>query len=117
MCQAVIKIGAVQKGKPTEKPESFTTSFSFAWCIETNGFDMLESKDSLKLQPSRNVIDVPLIVPHGNSDVLVMDYNFTTSKTCLRDFNNYYEICLGYAPVGLRSSHNFIIQGYSSDSD
>ncbi|XP_018575808.1 uncharacterized protein LOC108914464 [Anoplophora glabripennis] len=116
ICQAVIKIGALKKMEPYGKPENFTASFLFTWSIETDAFDVIELKEPTKLLPSNEPQEKLLYeIPKNNfSNVLIMDYYYTTSKSSLRDYNNYYEVCLGSANIPTRSH---MTVEYSSDSD
>ncbi|XP_074031606.1 uncharacterized protein isoform X2 [Leptinotarsa decemlineata] len=118
ICHAIIKIGALRKIDPYGKPENFTANFLFTWSIESDAFDVLEqNKESTKLSPCSEPQDIPEYELLPTKDVLVMDFNYAASKTSLRDFNNYYEICLGSANVAHIRLHNYVTQGYSSDSD
>lgn len=104
-CHAAIKIGALSKSDPYGKPEHFSANFQFSWKIEGDEFDdIASSKEPTKLLPSNLVPDnvIPAYdIPRCN-DVLVMELNYSVPKSVLRDYNNYYEICL---------------DGYSSDDD
>lgn len=114
ICHAIIKIGAVKN--PSEKLEHFSANFLFTWSIESDAFDIIDHKEPTKLLPADELIDTPDYDAPKCKEVLVMDYCYAASKTCLRDFNNYYEICLGSTHIAIRS-HSFVTQGYSSDSD
>ncbi|KAG5876233.1 hypothetical protein JTB14_000877 [Gonioctena quinquepunctata] len=119
ICHAIIKIGASRKLDQYGKPENFTANFIFTWSIETDAFDVMEySKEPTKLSPC---CDKPQDIPDYDipktKEVLVMDFNYAASKTSLRDYNNYYEICIGSANVAHIRMHNYVTQGYSSDSD
>ncbi|KAJ8976440.1 hypothetical protein NQ317_016059 [Molorchus minor] len=118
VCQAVIKMGALKKMNPYGKPENFTANFLFTWSIETDQFDVIEQTEPMELMPSDEVCDIPIYdIPKDNfREVLVMDYYYARPKTVLRDYDNYYEVCLGSANVALRP-HIFVTEGYSSDSD
>lgn len=102
--------------EPYGKPENFTANFLFTWSIETDAFDVIELKEPTKLLPSNEPQEKLLYeIPKNNfSEVLIMDYYYTTSKTSLRDYNNYYEVCLGSANIPIRSH---MTVEYSSDSD
>ncbi|KAJ8920048.1 hypothetical protein NQ315_011701 [Exocentrus adspersus] len=116
ICQVEIKIGALKKMDPYGKPENFAANFLFTWSIETDAFDVIELKEPTKLLPAGEPLEaLSYQVPKNNfTKVLVMDYYSTASKTSLRDFSNYFEICLGAANVPVRS-HAAVV--YSSDSD
>lgn len=55
----------------------------------------MEPKEPTKLLPSNMA---PVMMPAydipKSNDVLVMELNFAVPKTVLRDYNNYYEVCL-----------------------
>lgn len=63
----------------------------------------METKEPTKLLPSKMAPDViPTYDMPKSNNVLVMELNYAVPKTVLRDYNNYYEVCL---------------DGYSSDDD
>lgn len=113
VCQAIIKIGALNKLDPYSRPENYSAHFLFTWSIETDVFDM---EDSTKLLLSNEVQEIPEYDIPKNKDVLIMDVNHSTSKQVLRDYNNHYEVCLGHLTGTLRPLI-YLIDGYSSDSD
>uniref|UniRef100_A0A6P7G6A3 Uncharacterized protein LOC114338216 n=1 Tax=Diabrotica virgifera virgifera TaxID=50390 RepID=A0A6P7G6A3_DIAVI len=110
ICRAIIKIGALKNPYPTV--EHFSAHFLFTWSIENDAFDVIENKEQTRLVPAHEKVDIPEYDIPRCKEVLVMDYCYTTSKTNLRDFDNYYEICLGPANISI-----FVIQEYSSSSD
>lgn len=113
VCEAIIKIGALNKLDPYSKPENFSTHFLFTWSIETDVFDI---EDTTKLLPSDEVQEIPEYSIPKNKDVLILDVNRSTSKKVLRDYSNCYEVCLGHLD-GISRPLIYLIDGYSSDSD
>ncbi|EFA10338.2 uncharacterized protein LOC100141521 [Tribolium castaneum] len=107
VCQAVIKMGTLKTVEPYYgKPENYTTHCWFIWNIATDSFEVIEPPDDIKLQPTEKYQELPHVdfpSTHCNG-VLVMDYCYSKTKTSLRDYNNYYEICLRSDSISLRSS-------------
>ncbi|XP_068898023.1 uncharacterized protein [Tenebrio molitor] len=114
ICQAVIKMGTLKSIEPYGKPENYTTHCLFVWNIATDSFEVIEPPDDIKLQPAEKYQVLPHIdIPRTNCNgVLVMDYCYSKTKTSLRDYNNYYEICLSSDCISVRSSDDSL-----SDSD
>lgn len=91
----MIKIAALQLKETPAKPETYLADCFFTWDIDTDAFDIIEPLDKHKLQ---------LIHPHYkfNTDTnieqihskkpVIMKFDSHLSKSCLRDYNNYYEI-------------------------
>ncbi|XP_018325707.1 DDB1- and CUL4-associated factor 15 [Agrilus planipennis] len=95
VCKALIKIGAIQTSESCGKPRLYLSNCLFSWNISSDSFDIIESVEHSKLQPSTKKINLPeLVIPNiVHKKVHIMDH-LNTSKCSLRDYNNCFEICM-----------------------
>lgn len=68
----------------------------FTWNIPLNTFEVIEPPLKYKLQTQwySSAIPCPKIPIIAHKKVLVMNHIYPQSKKFLRDYNNYYEICM-----------------------
>ncbi|XP_049824186.1 uncharacterized protein LOC109596170 isoform X2 [Aethina tumida] len=119
VCQAAIKVGALKTSEPNGRPQYFSSHLLFTWSIATDAFVVVEGS---KLMPSdcfRKTLHID--IPRPNSkEVLVMDLNFTATKTKLRDYNNLYEVNIvppDQPFILMRRPRTFEIDEYEYSSD
>lgn len=95
VCQAVIKIGAFQLKEPPQKPELYLSECFFTWDIDTDAFEVIDPPDESKMlliHPFTN-LDFEVKFEKVNcKEPVIMNFDCRLSKSCLRDYNNYYEI-------------------------
>lgn len=104
-------MGTLKSIEPYGKPQNYTTHCIFVWNILTDSFEVIEPPEDFLLQPPSYNYQVPpnLEIPKTNCNgVLVMDYSYSKTKTSLRDYNNYLEICL---------TTDFLTSDYSDNSN
>ncbi|KAK9722872.1 DDB1-and CUL4-substrate receptor 15, WD repeat [Popillia japonica] len=97
VCQAVIKIGALQLNETHSKPDVYIASCIFTWNIATDAFELIEPPDKHKLQPLTNTTQMLQIYipPNNNKKVLVLDFDCRhSSKQTLRDYHDNFEVTL-----------------------
>lgn len=94
ICQAVIKIGTLQLSEAQPKPKVYISNCMFTWNIDSDAFQIIEPPEEYKLQPSELLINVLQVkIPKINTKrAVVMNFNCHSSKSNLRDYNNYFEI-------------------------
>lgn len=90
----MIKIGALKLNQAHAKPNVHQVSCLFTWNIASDTFELIESSENCKLPTSQAEPFDIYIPPINCKTVLVMDFNSHSSKTSLRDYNNYYEVTM-----------------------
>ncbi|XP_017768224.1 PREDICTED: uncharacterized protein LOC108556562 [Nicrophorus vespilloides] len=123
ICQAVIKIAALNLVSTNLKPQIFVTYCLFVWNIVTDSFELVEPSDVTNRLHTNTAHPPPVLktrIPLLNcKSIQVLDINTSSSKLSLRDYSNHYEVVMDKNPIQCRYYLPFthFVGPYDSDSE
>lgn len=93
LCQAVIKVVALHLKETPPKPDTYLSDCFFTWNINTDEFEIIDPPEEFKLiRPCYNWnTDINVEKIYSKKPV-IMKFDSHFSKSCLRDYNENYEI-------------------------